>query len=71
MHGAVSAVPTEDFPDYSANFTLAKCDQSRIPGTLLTYTPQAEYSGVDQFSYRIFFPNGHEMIVNSTVNIQP
>jgi hypothetical protein len=70
-HGTVTPQQTEAFPTYPANSPLVKCDQARIAGTLLTYTPQAGYSGTDQFSYQIFSSDGRELIVNSTVNIAP
>jgi hypothetical protein len=70
-HGTLSTLPTQDFPIYPANNPMVKCSQTRIPGTALIYVSQAGYSGVDQFSYRLFLPDGKELIINSTVNITP
>ncbi len=58
------------FPDYAGNTLLFKCDTGRIPATEVTYLAPQGFSGVDQVSYSIYFPNGHELIANTTIDVQ-
>jgi len=70
-HGTLNVEQESDFPDYPGTNLMFKCNGGRIPGTDVTYQATPGYTGPDQISYSIYFPNGHEMIDNTTLDVQP
>lgn len=70
-HGTVTQQQMQDFPIYPANNPMSKCNQLRIPGTAISYTPQLGYSGPDALSYQVFVSDGHEFIFNDNVTVVP
>jgi hypothetical protein len=71
QHGTLDVEQELDYPDYAGNTLMFKCDNGRISGTEVTYRAADGYSGTDEISYRIYFPNGHELVVNTTIDVQP
>jgi len=71
QHGTLDVESELDFPAYPENSLMFRCSSGRIPGTEVTYLAAPGFFGADQFSYSVYFPNGHEMIANTTVNVQP
>jgi len=71
QNGHLNVSQEFDSPDYPANNLMFKCNDGRIPGTEVTYLANPGFSGQDQISYSIYFPNGHELIANTTINVQP
>jgi len=70
QHGTLDVQPEMDFPGYPANDLMFKCNTGQIPGTEVTYVAAPGFSGADQISYSIYFPNGHELVVNNTLDVQ-
>src|SRR5579871_3669785 len=71
QHGNLADEPNVmDHPEFPGNSLMFKCDTGLVPGTLLTYNSAAGFSGPDYLSYSIYFPNGHELVADTTISVQ-
>jgi dienelactone hydrolase len=50
-HGTATVASREDFPRFPANHPDAACNQRRVAGTAVDYTPAAGFTGADSLAF--------------------
>jgi hypothetical protein len=69
-HGAVEKVKSEEFPAYLAPNVRVRCNDRRVAGMLIYYTPEPAFHGTDVFAMRYVFPSGGQVTVPVVVTVQ-
>lgn len=57
-HGTAEIVPQTFFPMYTKDNPRFRCNEHKIDGQILTYTPAAGYKGPDSLTYIQIGPSG-------------
>jgi hypothetical protein len=57
-HGQISIEHGEDYPDFSQDNVRSKCDMKPLPSTLIYYTSENGFTGVDAISFEVITVEG-------------
>ncbi|MGY8679782.1 hypothetical protein Q2941_18580 [Bradyrhizobium sp. UFLA05-153] len=57
-HGTFDTEVVEDFPTFKQDNKLAKCNDSKMPGTVMYYKSNDDYVGPDSFKVLVIYPTG-------------
>ena len=57
-HGVVKIEAGEEFPTFPISNVRSECNKQRVPGVLVSYTPDANYAGADTFVLHTISPLG-------------
>ena len=57
-HGTVEIVPTEAFPSFAMHNIRFKCNARKAAGFNVNYKSSAGYTGADEFTIFVIWPNG-------------
>jgi hypothetical protein len=63
-HGVVKIEAGEEFPTFPPTNVRSECNKQRVPGILVGYTADADYTGADTFVLHTISPNG--LVQNQT-----
>jgi hypothetical protein len=68
-HGLVETKEVSDFPKFQKWNKRYECNEKRVPGRQLLYTPEPGFSGTDQLAIDVEFPGGSktQQKINITV----
>lgn len=69
QHGSLDVAPVQDYPAFVRGNARFSCNKVRVPGTLMTYRPQADFVGTDDFTYEIFTGGGEMMHYDITATV--
>ena len=69
-HGSITLVPGSDYPYFVASNPRSACNTRRVEGEFVYYTPDANYTGEDRFTYEGYLPTGGGGRVNMLAHIR-
>jgi len=69
-HGRLSTEQGQDYPAYNKDNIRFACDAKKVPATLLFYTSDPGYAGVDSATVEAVFADGGLMRRDYTISVK-
>lgn len=69
-HGKAVVSHIKDGPNFPASNPHAACNGLKLPGTLLKYTPEDDFTGVDLLKAEIVMSDGQDIEVKVSITVK-
>ena len=57
-HGEITFKEAQSFPSYTQTSVLVSCNTKKVPGLMINYKSELEYTGEDKARFFVIFPDG-------------
>ena len=70
QHGRLEVRETADFPRHPAADPRSRCNQTEVPGVIVSYTSAVGYVGTDSAVVEALFPDGGHQLVEYFIEVK-